>query len=68
MTTKTKTTVSAAIDAINEVASPLDFSFKALAELQGLFMSFAVFDILVLRVQLSKFPSLTLTEDLSLSL
>ncbi|XP_020601344.1 leucine-rich repeat-containing protein 51-like [Orbicella faveolata] len=34
MTTKTKTTVSAAIDAINEVASPLDFSFKALAELQ----------------------------------
>ena len=38
MTTKTKTTVSAAIDAINEVASPLDFSFKALAELQGLFV------------------------------
>jgi len=68
MTTKTKTTVSAAIDAINEVASPLDFSFKALAELQGLFMSFAVFDLLVLRVQLSKLPSLTLTEDLSLSL
>lgn len=68
MTTKTKTTVSAAIDAINEVASPLDFSFKALAELQGLFMSFAVFDLLVLRVQFSKFPSLTLNEDLSLSL
>ena len=46
MTAKAKTTASAAIDAVNEVTSPLDFSFKSLAELQGLFklMSFAVFE------------------------
>jgi len=36
MTSKPKPTVSAAIDAVNEIASPLDFSFKSLAELQGL--------------------------------
>lgn len=42
MTSKTKTSVSAAIDAVNEIASPLDFSYKSLAGLQGLLMSFAV--------------------------
>jgi len=34
MTSKTKPTVSTAIDAINEIASPLDFSYKSLAAFQ----------------------------------
>ena len=51
MTSKTKPAVSAAIDAVNEVASPLDFSFKSLAGLQGLL---AVFDLLgVFRIKLN---------------
>lgn len=37
MSSKTKPTVSAAIDADNDITSPLDFSYKCLAEIQGLF-------------------------------
>ena len=37
MTSKTKPTVSAAIDADNDITSPLDFSYKCLAGIQGLF-------------------------------
>ena len=37
MTSKTKPTVSAAIDADNDITSPLDFSYKCLAGFQGLF-------------------------------
>lgn len=34
MSSKNKPTVSAAIDAVNDIASPLDFSYKSLAEMQ----------------------------------
>lgn len=36
MTSKAKPTVSTAIDAINEIAPPLDFCYKSLAAFQGL--------------------------------
>ena len=39
MSCKTKPAASAAIDAVNEIASPLDFSYKSLAGIQGLFCS-----------------------------
>ena len=39
MSGKMRPTVSAAIDAVNDISSPLDFSFKSLAGIQGLFCS-----------------------------
>lgn len=53
MTSKTKPTVSAAIDADNDITSPLDFSYKCLAGIQGLFWYSIRFDIAHLQPQLN---------------
>lgn len=61
MTSKTKPTVSTAIDAINEISSPLDFSYKSLAAFQGLLNCLSISSCV--EIQLLEFPNF-LTEDL----